>query len=130
MRFTVSTQPLNALSARFYAKDELAQRQVRTTVRRWGRRIYLTTFNLTPVWRGNMKKLLKWELTNKGLSFQVGWEEADFTRRRLKFYVIPVLFGTSLMAGRDVLFAANRSNYEAFRSDLNIDLRRALRRRG
>lgn len=129
MRFTVSTRRSAGLAANFYAADALAQQGARRVVKRHMNIFYSTTKAITPVDSGRMKRLLRKKLSEQGFTFQVGWDEQDFTDEEVPFYVIYVLFGTSKMPARDVLFAPNEGNGRAFQADLSIELKRAVRRR-
>jgi hypothetical protein len=131
MRITLSTRNASAVIANIVAADARAQRAVKGAVKRAGNAVHgLTRENMLSMGifdTGHMYDVLRLRYSEAGLSFQVGWDEADFPK---SFYPIFVVFGTIKMPGRDPLFPAHARVKPIFRQDIADSVRAALARRG
>lgn len=109
MRMTMSTRNLSGLQARFRAFDAEYQQQVRK-VNVAGA---VTTYDLARKYMaydtGFMHDHLRIKITDKGLGYEVGWEEADFFAEGHPFYPVWVEHGTLAMAAQPALFPANEA---------------------
>ncbi len=112
MRLTVKVRNAEAVVRRLETKDKNVRAALRDVVARAGERVYQSAYNLTPVDTGFMRDALRLSYHREGYSYHLGWYAEDFvgtTRERggttqpRPFYVPPVVFGTSHVAGRDPL---------------------------
>jgi hypothetical protein len=126
---TVSTQQRAGFAARFYSMYPDGVEAVRRVNRRHAVQARRTVFMICPVDTKFMRNHIRVRFLNSDLGWEIGWEEEDFIREGKRFYVIYVLFGTSKMPARDVLFAGTAQVRASYRSDISIELRNLQRRR-
>ena len=130
MKLTLGTSNPRALAANFFALDARCQAAARKLVDRVAHEQYALTAALCPRDTGRMLRLLKLRFGGAGLTYTIGWDEADFAAEGVGFYPVYTEFGTTKMAARPCLFPARDLVAPKYRRDLRAVVRAALKRRG
>ena len=129
-RMTLSTRNLNGVVANLFRSDREAQRAIRVTVDKYGHETHAIAVALCPFDTGFMQEHLRLRFTERGLGYEVGWDEPDFTAAGLPFYPLYQEFGTTKMAAQPCLFPAHELTRPRFTAALRNNVRAAVRRRG
>jgi HK97 gp10 family phage protein len=87
------------------------------------------TEEATPVDKGNMKRLLRKDISPNRRAFEVGWRQEDFLAEGLRWYPPYVIFGTSKMPARPVLQEAYSHVEPIVGDNISRAIREAIRRR-
>jgi HK97 gp10 family phage protein len=128
VRMDLSFKNTAGVIANIYQTDRELQKAVRKIVKDAGQYCHDLTYFLAPVDTGFMREHIRVLYGKQGLSFEVGWFEADFVAAGLAFYPIYVEFGTRFMAAQPSLYPAYRDTKEWFLPALHDELVAAAER--
>lgn len=126
MRLRVILRNVEGLKARLEARTAEQRRQIKAEMVRSSVRVFAGVQALTPVDTGFMRRQLRRTLTREGYNYAIGWYSSDFlgvlnpvSQRVITFfYVVPIIYGSKRMAGRDPLTPALREEREILRGNI------------
>lgn len=130
MRLDLSVRNTQATAANFRAMDATLQEEVVHLVAESGQLTKELTQFFCPVRTGFMRAHVRVWFGERGYSFEVGWDAADFLEAGLAFYPIFVEFGTRFAAAQPSLFPAYFEVQPGFVADLTEAIRRSAARQG
>jgi HK97 gp10 family phage protein len=116
--------------ANLYAKDKAIQAAVRRLTRNAGELCKTLTQQACPVDTWFMHDHVHTTYSRKGMTFETGWREEDFTAAGLAFYPIYVEFGTRFMAPQPSLYPAYKEVQKMYLEDLRDVVQSAIARQG
>ena len=123
-RLTITVKNTEGVQRKLENKDRVMRRELKRVVLDSGERVYQDVARQTPVGSGYMLEQLRLSYHREGYTYHVGWYKEDFVgteRQRGRrteprsFYPLYVIFGTSRMAGRDILTPAMEDERPEFR---------------
>lgn len=128
MKLDLSQRNIAGVIARIYSADRECQAEMRAATRAAGEFCRSLTATYAPKDTGFMASRVKTVYSADELSFETGWDAADFANEGLPFYPPFQEFGTRFMAAQPSLTPAYRETQRYYTETVRAGVRSAIAR--
>lgn len=120
----IEVRGISGLIANVHAAEQAIARDIRAAMEREGKSQHADTVSEAPKRTGFLAAHTRLEFSPEGLTYSVGYEEADWTEAGMYPYFYPVILGSSTQAANNFLFRV----HEAHRAQVTRAVGDAIRR--
>ena len=120
----ITVRGISGMVANIHSVNADVQREVRAAMQREGRTLQADTRDAAPKRTGFLAAHTKLEFSPEGLTYQVGYDEADWEANGMYPYFYPAILGSSTQSPNNFLF----NTYETHRASVTRAVGDAVRK--